>query len=245
MKYVEIIGKYFLFIYSMFVNRIKSKILFSRYIEECAEIGIKSVGLVFLTSLFIGIVCCYQTNNSMMAFLPRSTVAIGLKNMIILELAATLTGIIFAGKNGALMANEISSMKISEQIDAINAMGLNSRTYLALPKILASVTMYPLLVIISAFVALYSGYLFAVHILNIPGEEFLIGYKSLRGNSHLDYMLIKSIAFGFLISSISVFCGFYTEGQGETVVIKSSKNAFTASCLLVLTADYLLTQLIL
>jgi len=152
MKYIEIIGKYFLFIYSMFVNRIKSKILFSRYIDECMEIGVKSAGLIILTSIFVGIVCCVQTNNSMVSFLPRSTVALSLRNMVILELATTLTGIIFAGKNGSLMANEISSMKISEQVDAINAMGLNSRTYLGLPKILASVTMYPLLVILSAFV---------------------------------------------------------------------------------------------
>ena len=245
MKYIEIIGKYFIFIYSMFVNGIKSKILFSRYIDECLEIGIKSAGLIILTSSFVGIVCCFQTNGSMMAFLPRSSVALSLKNMIVLELAATFTGIIFAGKNGALMANEISSMKISEQVDAINAMGLNSRTYLGLPKILASVTMFPLLVIISAFVSLYSGYLLAVYFLNIPGDEFVIGYKSLRGNTHLDYMLIKAVVFGFLISSISVFSGFNTEGQGETTVVKSSKYAFHYSCLIILAIDYFLTQLIL
>ena len=244
MKYIEIIGKYFIFIYSMFVNKIKSKILFSRYIDECVEIGIKSAGLIILTSSFVGIVCCYQTNNSMMAFLHKSTVALGLKNMIVLELAATLTGIIFAGKNGSLMANEISSMKISEQVDAINAMGLNSRTYLGLPKILASVTMFPLLVIISAFVSLYSGYLLAVYFLDIPGDDFLIGYKSLQ-NTHIDYMLIKAVVFGFLISSISVFSGFNTEGQGETAVVKSSKYAFHYSCLIILVIDYLLTQLIL
>lgn len=245
MKYIEIVGKYFLFIYSMFVNRIKSKILFSRYIEECVEIGIKSIGLIVITSLFIGIVCCYQTNNSTMAILPRNIVAAGLKNMIILELAATLMGMIFAGKNGSLMANEISSMKISEQIDAINAMGLNSRTYLAAPKILASITMYPLLVIISAFVALYSGYLFATYALNIPSEEFIVGYKSIHSLEHIRYMLIKSVVFGFLISSISVFCGFYTEGEGETAIIKSSKNAFSVSCFFILLADYLLSQLVL
>lgn len=245
MKYIEIVGKYFLFIYSMFVNRIKSKILFSRYIEECVEIGIKSIGLIVITSLFIGIVCCYQTNNSTMAILPRNIVAAGLKNMIILELAATLMGMIFAGKNGSLMANEISSMKISEQIDAINAMGLNSRTYLAAPKILASITMYPLLVIISAFVALYSGYLFAIYALNIPSEEFIVGYKSIHSLKHIRYMLIKSGVFGFLISSISVFCGFYTEGEGETAIIKSSKNAFSVSCFFILLADYLLSQLVL
>ncbi len=245
MKYIEIIGKYFLFIYSMFVNRIKSKILFSRYIDECLEIGIKSLGLIILTSLFVGAVCCYQTNGSMMSILPKHTVALGLKNMIVLELAATLTGIIFAGKNGSLMANEISSMKISEQVDAINAMGLNSRTYLGLPKILASVTMFPLLVIISAFVSLYSGYLLAVYFLNIPGEDFVIGYKALRGNTHLGYMVIKAIVFGFLISSISVFSGFNTEGQGETAIVKSSKHAFHFSCILILAIDYLLTQLLL
>lgn len=245
MKYIEIIGKYFLFIYSMFVNRIKSKILFSRYIDECMEIGVKSAGLIILTSIFVGIVCCVQTNNSMVSFLPRSTVALSLRNMVILELATTLTGIIFAGKNGSLMANEISSMKISEQVDAINAMGLNSRTYLGLPKILASVTMYPLLVILSAFVSLYSAYLLAVYFLGIPGDDFVIGYKSLRGNTHLDYMLIKAVVFGFLISSISVFCGFNTEGQGETTVVKSSKYAFYYSCLLILAIDYLLTRLIL
>ena len=242
MKYIEIIGKYFLFIYSMFVNRIKSKILFSRYIDECLEIGIKSLGLIIITSAFVGIVCCYQTNSSMMPILPKSTVSLSLKNMIVLELATTLTGIIFAGKNGALMASEISSMKISEQVDAVNAMGLNSRTYLGLPKVLASITMFPLLVIISAFISLLCGYLLAVYFLGISGDEFLIGYK---GKTHIAYMCIKAIVFGFLISSISVFNGFNIKGQGETAVIQSSKYAFQYSCILLLAIDYLLTQLIL
>lgn len=245
MKCIEIVGKYFLFIYSMFINRIKSKILFSRYIEECIEIGVKSIGLILFTSTFIGIVCCYQTNQNILSWMPKSIVATGLKNMIVLELAATLTSVIFAGKNGVLMANEISSMKISEQVDAINVMGLNSRAYLALPKILASITMYPMLVIISATVSLFMGYLFAVHFLNIAGDEFLVGYKSFRGNNHISYMLIKAVIFGFLTSSISVFCGFYIEGKGNQVIVKSTKNAFVLSCAIVLLFDFLLTKLIL
>ena len=245
MKYIEVVGKYFLFIYSMFINKIKHKILFTRYIEECVEIGIKSVGLVLFTSTFIGIVCCYQTNQNILAWMPRSIVSTGLKNMIVLELAATLTGVIFAGKNGALMANEISLMKISEQVDAINVMGLNSRAYFALPKILASITMYPLLVILSAAVSLLMGYLFAVKFLHIAGDEFLIGYKAFRGNTHISYMLIKAVIFGFLISSISTFCGFYMEGKGDVVIVRSTKNAFVLSCAMVLLFDFLLTKLIL
>ena len=227
----------------MFVNRIKPKVLFKRFIEECVDIGLRSVALIVLTSTFIGIVCCYQTNNSMMAWIPKSTIALSLKNMVILELAATLTAIIFAGKNGSLMANEISSMKISEQIDAINVMGLNSRAYLGFPKILASVTMYPLLVIISASVALFMGYLFAVNFLGISSEDFISGYQ--MGKYHVGYMLTKSVVFGFLISSISVFCGFYLEGNGETVIVQASKNAFVTSCAFVLIFDFVISQLIL
>lgn len=243
---ISTIGRYFLFFRNAFIGHIKPKVLFSRVIEECVDIGLKSTILTIVVSAFIGIVCCFQTNNTVSSpLLSKTVVAVGLRNMIILELSPTLIGIIFAGKNGSFMASQITSMRISEQIDALNVMGINYIQYLILPKIIASTIMYPMLVVLSCFCSLLSGYLLAVYYLNIPGDIFIRGYQTIGGNTYIDYLLIKSIIFGFLISLVSTYSGAFTKGQGEIAVGEASKVAFTKSCVLILIFDYILSIMIL
>ena len=241
MRFLEILGSFILFLRETFNNRVKGKILFQRFIEECVEIGLKSTVIIVVISVFVGAVCCIQINNVLRnPILSKSMVSVGLKNMVMLELSSTLSGIIFAGKIGCDIASQIETMKITEQIDALNIMGVNSNSYIACPKIMASVVMFPLLVILSTFTALFVGYLVGINILHIPSETFLLGYKLTYNPRHIPYVLEKSICFSFLISSISAFCGYKSSKIGT-----ASKMSFTYSCIFVLIADYILTTILL
>jgi phospholipid/cholesterol/gamma-HCH transport system permease protein len=166
------------------------------------------------------------------------------REMTVLELAPTVMAIIFAGKVGSSMAGNLGTMRITEQIDALEVMGINSINYLVLPKIVASLIMYPMLVIVSGVCALLGGYLVG----NITGilspDEYIYGIRYMFNPFTITFALIKSFVFAFLVSSISSFKGYYTYGGALEVGISSTK-AVTTSVIAILLADYLLAQLLL
>lgn len=239
------IGKYFIFIGNLFVNRESPGVYIRLIIDECIKIGVNSIFIVVIISTFIGAVTAIQTAYNLVSPLIQDWV-IGLivRDMTILELAPTITAIVFAGKVGSNLAGELGTMRITEQVDALEVMGINSITYLVLPKIIAAVLMYPLLVILAMFLSIYGGFLAGTLTGVITENEYIYGIRADFNEYTVTFAMIKSLVFAFLVASISSYKGFYTTG-GALEVGQSSTKAVTNSCIAILCADYLLSQLLL
>lgn len=244
-KHMRGIGKYFIFLGNLFVKREAFKTYMKQIVDECIKVGIGSLVIVSIVSTFIGAVTCVQTAfNLVSPLIPRYVIALVVRDMTLLELAPTITAIVFAGKVGSNIAGELGTMKISEQVDALEVMGINSVSFLALPKIVASVIMYPMLVILAGFLAIMGGYLAGTISGVITPQDYIYGIRSDFQSFNVAFALIKSLVFAFLVSSISSFKGYNTEG-GALEVGQSSTSAVTNSCIAILVADYLLAELLL
>lgn len=236
------IGKFLLFLRSTVVNTEPFSVYPKLVIEEMILIGFNSLFLVILVSGFIGAVTAVQTANNLVSpLVPRMVIGTITRDMVLLELSTTFTSVILAGKIGSNIAGNLGTMRITEQIDALEVMGINSSSYLVLPKIIAGVTMFPLITIISAFIGIYGGYLASVAGGLITPYEFESGLRSQFNEDNVPFALVKAVVFGFLITSISSYQGFYTRG-GSLEVGQSSTLAVTNSCIALLVADFVLAQ---
>ncbi|KYG75490.1 MlaE family ABC transporter permease [Roseivirga echinicomitans] len=239
------LGKYLLFISSLFKNRESFKTYVKLTFEECMLVGINSIVLVGLVSLFIGAVSTLQTAfNLVNPLIPDSVVGLVVRDLTILELAPTITAIIFAGKVGSSIAGNLGTMRITEQIDALEVMGINSASYLVLPKIVGTLIMYPLLVILAGVLAISGGFLAAKFGGVVSTADYFTGLKMDFNQFTVTFALIKSVVFGFLVSSISSYMGFFTKG-GALEVGQASTRAVTVSCIAILFSDFILAQLLL
>lgn len=238
-------GKFLLFISSLFSRGESFRILFNRTIDEAILIGINSIFIVAIVSTFIGAVTCVQiAYNLTNALIPRSTIGFMVREMTILELAPTITSIVLAGKVGSNIAGGLGTMKITDQVDALEVMGINSASYLVLPKIIASIIMFPLLVIVAMALSIGGGYIAGTFTGALTAQEYIEGIRDEFVPFNIVFSLIKSVVFAFLISSISSFEGYYTKG-GALEVGASSTNAVTKSIIAVLIADFILAKLFL
>lgn len=229
----------------MLINRERVKTYVRQTLEECVSVGVNSILLVAVVSIFTGAVASIQIYHTLSSpLLGHFLVGYGVREMTILETAPTVMALVFAGRVGSSIAGQLGSMRISEQIDALEILGINTTSYLVLPKILASILMYPLLVLISAFLAIYSGLIAAEFVVSVAPEDYIRGLRHLFSPSSLYFALYKSLVYAFLISSISAYRGFYITG-GAVAVGKASTRAVTDSCIAILLADYILTQLLL
>ncbi|GAA4447895.1 ABC transporter permease [Ravibacter arvi] len=239
------LGKFFIFLGSQFTQREKFSVYWSRFLEECSSIGVKSVFIVAIVSTFIGAVSCIQTAYNLVSpLIPVSTVALIVRDMQILELAPTITCIVLAGKVGSHIAGELGTMRITEQVEALEVMGINSASYLVLPKILAAMVTFPMLVVLAAFLGIWGGYMAGTVTGVISERDYIYGIRDSFVPYNIFFMCVKPFVFGFLIAAISSFKGYYTSG-GALEVGQSSTQAVTSSCIAVLIADYLLAQLLL
>jgi phospholipid/cholesterol/gamma-HCH transport system permease protein len=242
---IKEIGKYFLFLGHLLVNRETFRTYYKLVLEECVSIGIGSLFLVALVSTFMGAVTTVQTAYNMVSdFIPDYVISQVVREMIVLELAPTIIAVIYAGKVGSSMASGLGTMRITEQIDALEVMGINSISYLVLPKIVASLLMYPLLVIIAGVCGMFGGYLAGTLTGIITPNDYVYGLRSSYNEFTVVFALIKSFVFAFLVASISSYKGYNTQGGALEVGI-SSTQAVTSSVIAVLVADYLLAQLLL
>jgi phospholipid/cholesterol/gamma-HCH transport system permease protein len=238
-------GRYVIFMGSLFVRRETFKTYYNLTLEECIQIGIKSIFLFMLVSTFMGAVTTLQTAANLVSpFVPKFVISQVVREMTILELAPTIMAVIYAGKVGSSMAGGLGTMRITEQIDALEVMGINSSSYLVLPKVLASLFMYPLLVIFAAVCSLLGGYLVGTITEILTPTEYIYGIRYAFNAYFISFALIKSFVFAFLISSISSFKGYFTQGGALEVGI-SSTQAVTTSIIAVLLADYFLAYLLL
>ncbi len=239
------IGKYLIFLGELFVRRESFKVYVDLILDECIKVGYNSVFIVAIVSTFMGAVTTIQTAYNLIApYIPDYVISLVVRDMTVLELAPTVIAIVYAGKVGSNIASELGTMRISEQIDALEVMGINATSYLVLPKIIASVIMYPMLVIIAGFLSIYGGYLTGILTGVITGTDYIYGIRAEYNEFNIFFALIKAVVFGFLVASIASFKGFFTSG-GSLEVGKSSTSAVTNSCIAVLVADYILAQIFL
>jgi phospholipid/cholesterol/gamma-HCH transport system permease protein len=238
-------GKYLLFMGSLFTRSESPKILFNRTIDEAILIGINSIFIVAIVSTFIGAVTCVQISyNLNNAFIPRSTIGFMVREMTILELAPTITSIVLAGKVGSSIAGGLGTMQITEQVDALEVMGINSTSYLVFPKIVAALLVFPMLVVLAMFLSIAGGYVAGTVTGALTAQEFISGVREDFIPYNILFALIKSVVFAFLISSISSFRGYFTSG-GALEVGAASTTAVTNSVIAVLIADFVCAQLLL
>jgi phospholipid/cholesterol/gamma-HCH transport system permease protein len=244
MQLLHTIGSYLLFIKGLFHNREKFSIYARLTLDECISLGVGSVFIITVVSLFLGAVTVIQTAYNLAGpFVPKFIIGTIVRDMTILEMAPTLTCLILAGKVGSAIAGGIGTMKITEQIDALEVMGVNSSSYLALPKIVACMITFPMLVSLAGFLTIFSGELVGVHVSHIVSDaDFTYGLRAGFKDMNVVVTLIKSFVFGYLISSISAFYGYNTQG-GALEVGEAITKALTTSCLCLLAADYLIAEL--
>ncbi len=223
----------------------KAKVFFQRLFHEMNSIGIGSLPIVAITALFIGAVTTVQTAYQLVSgLIAKSVIGTIVSDSTMLELGPTITCLVLSGKVGAHISSEIGNMRISEQIDALEVMGINAPSYLALPKILAGVIMIPILNIVAITLSIYGGYMAGELSGILTHEEFVSGARSTFKGFTLVFSMIKAFTFAFIITSVSSYQGYYTKG-GALEVGESSTKAVVYSSVLILFFDYLLAELLL
>ena len=239
------IGRYFTLIARAFSKPEKTIIFRKRVFEEIENLGIDSIPLVLIISLFMGAVITIQAAFGFESpWIPAYAVGMTTRDSVILEFAPTLVSLILAGKVGSSIASETGTMRVTEQIDALEIMGVNSASHLILPKIVASMFINPFLIIISMFTGIVGGYIFGVLTNVVTSPQYLYGIQYDFRLYNVTYALIKTVVFAFIISSVPAYHGYYTHG-GALEVGKSSTTAVVYSSLLILLFNFILTQLLL
>jgi len=223
----------------------KKRMYYKQTLREIEYLGINSIGIVAIISVFIGAVITIQTAyNTESPLYPRYLIGLAARDVLLLEFSSTIVALILAGKIGSNIASEIGTMRVTEQIDALEIMGVNSASYLIMPKIVAAVFFTPFLTIISIFVGLIGGWIGGVATGVVTSADYLYGIQYAFIPYYITYTLIKAAVFGFLITSVSAYYGYYAYG-GSLQVGRSSTKAVVHSSIVILAVNYILTQLLL
>jgi phospholipid/cholesterol/gamma-HCH transport system permease protein len=229
----------------MFTKPENHKMYWKEFMHQCNDIGIGSLGIVSIISVFIGAVSAVQTSYQLVSpIIPPETIAQIVRDTVILEFAPTLVCIVLAGVIGSKIASELGNMRVSEQIDALEIMGINTKAYLIMPKIAAALLTIPLLVIISMVLGIWGGRLAGVASGILSADTFDRGLLQEFIPYNVIFALIKSYTFAFIISSIPAYYGYYVKG-GALEIGRSSTKSVVVSCVMLLFADYVLTQVLL
>ena len=238
-------GRYCLFMKRVFALPDRWGVFGRRTVAEVSKLGIDSIPLVIVISLFIGAVIAIQMQlNITSPLIPAYSVGLATRDIVLLEFSNSILCLILAGKVGSNIASEIGTMRVTEQIDALEIMGVNSSNFLVLPKIIAFVLFMPFLVIICIVTSLIGGYLVAVFTDIISVSRYVYGLQALFNEWYVWYGLIKSLFFAFIIASVASFFGYYVKG-GALDVGKASTNGVVSSSILILLFDVILTKLLL
>jgi phospholipid/cholesterol/gamma-HCH transport system permease protein len=238
-------GKYFLLMKRVFLLPDRRKMFFRQFPKELEKLGLQSLPIVIIISVFIGAIMTIQTKlNTTNPLLPTYSTGLVTRDTLLLEFSSTIMCLILAGKVGSNIASEIGTMRITEQIDALEIMGVNSANYLILPKITAFVVMMPFLVVFSMALGLLGGYFVGVFTNIITTADYLTGIQYAFIPYYVFYSIVKSLAFAFLISSVAAYYGYYAYG-GALDVGKASTNAVVNGSILILFFNLLITNLML
>jgi len=236
-KLFALVGQYFILMGKVFSRPEKLPIYRRRIIYEMDALGLNSIGLTAIISVFIGAVITLQMSiNLESPFIPKYIIGYATRETMILEFSSTVVALILAGKVGSNIASEIGTMRITEQIDALEIMGVNSASYLILPKIVATVLFFPFLTILSILIGIAGGWMIAA----FTGIRLLYDFKLYS----IVYSLIKTCFFAFIITSVSAFYGYYAKGNSLEVG-KASTRAVVASSIVIMIFNLILTQILL
>jgi len=243
LSFLEKIGSYVLLLRKVFTKPQKWNVFFKQFFEEVSKLGVNSIWIVIIISFFIGAVIVVQiTLNIDSPFMPRFTVGYVSREIIILEFSSSIMSLILAGKVGSNIASEIGTMRVTEQIDALEIMGVNSANYIILPKITALMFFIPVLVVLSIFFGLIGGYLVCIFGNIMAVSDFEYGIQSFFKPFYVWYAIFKTVIFGFIIASVASYYGYNARG-GSLDVGKASTDSVVMSSILILVSDLLITQL--
>jgi phospholipid/cholesterol/gamma-HCH transport system permease protein len=244
MTYLHSIGEYFIMLKGVFGRMTKASVLRNLIFKEINELIMGSMGIVAFLSFFIGAVVAIQTalnlNNPL---IPKSLVAYAARQSVILEFAPTFISIIMAGKVGSFITSSIGSMRVTEQIDALEVMGINSKNYLIFPKVIAMLT-YPFVIAISMFLGIAGAFTAAVLGGFVTMDQFVTGLQDDFIGFHLVYAFIKTILFAFILATVPAYHGYYMKG-GALEVGEASTTSFVWTSVVLIVTNYVVTQLLL
>src|SRR5215204_2566238 len=245
MHFFTELGRYLLLIKGMFSRPENGKMYWKEFMHQCAEIGLGSMGIVVIISFFMGAVSALQTAYQLTSpVIPKSTIAQVVRDTVILEFAPTLVCIVLAGVVGSKIASELGNMRVSEQIDALEIMGINTKAYLVLPKILAAIVVIPMLIVIAMILGIWGGRIAGSMSGILSGDVFDKGLREGFNPYNVFFSLIKAYTFAYLISSIPAYYGYNVKG-GALEIGRASTKAVVVTCVAVLFADYFLAAILL
>lgn len=244
MRYLHSIGQYILMLKGVFGRMTKRSVLNNLIFKEIDDLIIGSLGIVAFISFFIGGVVAIQTalnlNNPL---IPKTLIAFAARQSVILEFAPTFISIIMAGKVGSYITSSLGSMRVTEQIDALEVMGINSLNYLIFPKIIAMLT-YPFVIAISMFLGILGAYTAGVLGGFVSSDDFITGLQDDFDGFHLTYAFFKTFLFAFILATIPAYHGYYMQG-GALEVGKASTTSFVWTSVVIIITNYIVTQLLL
>ena len=246
-NFFEGIGAYAVLMTKVFRRPDRWRIFFKSLVQEINLLGLDSIGIVIILSVFMGAIVTIQTAFQLSddPLIPTYYIAMATRESITLEFSPTVVSLILAGKVGSNIASSLGTMRVSEQIDALEVMGVNSASYLILPKIVAQLLFNPVLIIMSMFLGLWGGAMAGDLLGLIAFSESISGYRlEFILFENVFYGLIKSVAYAFIIGSVSAYCGYTVKG-GAVEVGVASTNAVVRSCLAIILSNYVLTDLLL
>lgn len=237
------VGQYTLLMKKVFTKPQKWNVFFRQFMAEMNKLGVNSIWIVVIISFFIGAVIVVQIKlNIDSPFMPRFTVGYVSREILILEFSSSIMCLILAGKIGSNIASEIGTMKVTEQIDALEIMGVNSANYIILPKISALMIFVPVLTVLSIFCGIIGGYAVCIIGEIMPAVDYEYGIQTFFKPFYVYYAIIKTVVFAFIIASVASYYGYYAKG-GSLDVGKASTDSVVMSSILILVADLLITQL--
>lgn len=239
------IGQYVIWMSRVFRRPEKWSIFRSRIFEEIQNVGYASLGLVALVSIFMGAVLTIQmASNIESPLIPLYTVGLGVRDSLILEFSPTIISIILAGKIGSSIAGEIGTMRVTDQIDALDIMGVNSTNYLVGPKMIAGILCFPFIAIISMILGICGGYVAGILTGEVSGTMFIYGLQYAFNSFYITYALIKTVVFAVIITTVPAYFGFHASG-GALEVGRASTRSVVYSIVIILTFNLILTQMLL
>lgn len=245
MNYLKNIGAYVIMLKSVFSKPQKAKLFREAIFKEIDDLGIKSVGIVAFISFFIGGVVAIQTAlNLEDPIIPKHLIGFATKRSMMLEFSSTFIMVILAGKVGSYITSSIGAMRVTEQIDALEVMGINSLNYLILPKIIATIFFYPFLVLLAMTLGILGGWISGVVTGLFEPQDYIIGIRMDFKPSLIWYSITKSIVFAFLIATIPSYYGYFVKG-GSLEVGSASTKAVVWTIVTIIVTNYFLTQMLL
>lgn len=245
MNFFTHFGQYLLMLRLMISKPENPGLYWKEFMHQCIEIGLRSLSIVSIISVFMGAVSALNTSYQMSnPLVSKIIIAQIVRDTVILEFSPTLVCVVLAGVVGSKIASELGNMRVSEQIDALEIMGINTKTYLILPKILAAIVTIPMLVILSMFLGIYGGRLTVDLAGIISADTYDTGLKLFFLPYNVFFAMMKAYTFAFIISSVPAYFGYYVKG-GSLEIGRNSTKSVIVSCIVILLADYLLAALLL